>query len=831
MTNDLIPTLDKTINIMEIAPGEILDVHTKVHAIWNGIENGKHYDGWTLEDIKKIHATALTKLKEYNLPHIETEDSLDNQEKLPASINNTDVTEEISNKEIIINILTEKIKELKGTTLEKHSDTIPDTEEKKDINKLPKEVKSNIKDLLKFAKDKGCPECGSKVIRLTGFMEHGNMAKFGCVDCQTLWTVEKKGEQNGLATYKYEKISLSKKVWDKIYPSLIKPEQKFYKRLKTLFENMKNEYIDKYESGKKELSNNIIGNDDLVAALESEMSEIAYEGELTVHKDMKRIVPKALNPDAVKFIKGYSIKLAGDVSDQVKENIRLQIELGINEGAGVREIKNRIVGVFDKGVQIKVPAKLVNGKVITKAYTRFLSAETRARAIAQTETMRAFNYGRYNAIQGIDAITGWRFEASADEKTCPICLSLDGTEYKKDDDTNMPPNPHGSCRCTFSYVFSKKKQSEPKLEVKSESKIEIKKNTKPKFELSNNKLTIPNVKEPIYMDVDAIDKGWTEFGAETTDFKECFLHGKQVNGRHIIDLKTLKVKKADDEIPYVLSGKNYIPLKGISALPKGLMARIPKNLRWYEQQLQGEKAKTMIKDIRNLLFVKEEPSVKPANIIEEINLFMGNNNLEKDIIQELKETTESIEKLKVENQIKDFLKIHKCMLHKHAMSVDGLKLRKLEGWPQGKTSFKLPLPVEGTALTSGAFRGTSGEWIYYDDNVIKKSAPLLSGCQIRLDHSEDGSPLSTVIGWVTKSWFGKDKSGKSAIKYKGLIFDYDKAKDVFDKKIRKTSVSPFVKEKVDEQKGLIAEDIAKFEEISILSENNPACSKATVKAI
>lgn len=681
------------------------------------------------------------------------------------------------------------------------------------VAKLPKEVKSNMKDLLKFAKDKGCPNCNSKMIRLIGYMENGLKAKFGCVDCQLLWTLQKKSETEDLATYKYEK--LGKDVWDKVYPNLLKFENSLYKKLKKLFDNIRNNYVEKYKSGKKELADKVIGMDELALTLEAEMIDIAYDGEVTVANDLKRAVPKALNPQAAKFIETYSIKLAGDISKEIKEQIRQQIELGIKEGAGVREIKNRIASVFDKGLEVKVSAKIVNGKIIRKEYTRLLSAETRARAIARTETIRAFNKGRYEAMQKVDVVTGWKFEASADERTCEICQGLDGQEFKKNDDSNLPPNPHVSCRCTFSYLFAKKMSEEV-----------TKKNTKPKFKLQKNsesekhKIEIPNLDgsssqilklETVEKDIEK-DIGWIEHGTQKKNFQEFFLHGKRIKGRWLSDGKILR--KAKDEIPYVLSGKGYIPPKGFSALPKGLMARIPVSLRWYEQDLEGVEATKIIETVRKMMFEKEEPKVNIRKMTTE---------------EEIQMMLKNIEPMKIENQIKQFLGEYK--IHRHTCSLDAIKLEKLEGWPQKKTPFKLPLPVEGTALSSGAFRGMSGEWIFYPESVIAESAPLLTGCQIRLDHSEDGSPLSTVVGWVTKSWKGKDSKGKAVIKYKGLIFDHDRAKDVYNRKIRKTSVSPFVKEVVDEQRGLIAEKIAKFEEISILSSNNPACPSATVNAI
>jgi len=848
--NTLTPNLDKTTDTLEISPENILGIHSEAHAIWNGIENGKIYEDWTLEAAERIHNEVLSKLEEFNLPHVKTNSSLDKDtqgvdlemdEEIKAEIgipdNVKEAGEKVNRPKIVEKLPSEILTEFYKThqqlvelfkhsklKIKKNEGEVPDTEEKKDIAKLPKEIKSNIKDLLEFTKKNGCPSCGSKQIRLVGFMESGTRAKFGCVSCQSLWIVNKTEEdKEGYATYKYEienTEKLSKAVWDKIYPNLIKFEKKFNDAITKVFKDTEEKYLKAYDSGKRKFADNIIGQDDLKLTLKAEMEEIAYDGELTVAKDLKKPIPAALNPNAVKFIDAYSLKLAGEVADDIKENIRLQIAEGIKEGAGVREIKKRINNVFSEGMRVNVPAKIENGKIVRKAYTRLVNAETRARAIAQTETIRAFNRGRYEGMQSVNEITGWKYEAAADERTCEQCMSLDGQEFKKDDDSMLPPNPHVSCRCTFSYVFGKKKESKPIIETK--------KNVKPKFKLQKNSKTekyrveIPNLDDDGVqtLELETAEKniendiGWIEHGAQLKEMKEFFLHGKKLKGRWVSDNKILK--KVEDETPYVLLGKGFIPAKGISALPKGLMARIPRNLRWYELKLQGKEAKEMIEAIRNLLFKKEEPTIKVRDMTTE---------------EEIKEMLKSLKPMEVENQIRTFLGEYK--IHKHMMTVDTLKLRKLETWSGKKPKFKLPLPVEGVGLESGAWRGMSGEWVFYSDDVIEKSAPLLTGAQMRLDHEgdeKDEGNLNKVIGWVTKSKAVINKRGKQEIKYKGLVFDYQTAKDIYDKKIRKTSVSPYVKEGIDEEKGLIAEDIKAFAEISVLSGNSPACKSATVRA-
>jgi len=683
------------------------------------------------------------------------------------------------------------IKLIVDETLHQLTDVIPD-EINKDISRLPKEVKSNIKDIITFAKEYGCPECNSKNIRLVGFMEDGKQVMFGCVDCQYKWIVEDLREEGEKTLYKFSKVEFFKKVWDKVYPDLIKSESKFYNRLKNTFKNIKEEYLSLQP---KKYANKDIGSNELKVVIEEEMDENAKQGQDSIFKELKRPIPKTINPFAIEFIKSYSLELSRSVSKNIKNNIKKQIEEGMKVGEGVRKIKNRINNVFDKGVEINVPEKILNGKVVRKAYTKLMSVETRARIIAQTETMRAFNRGRFDSLKSIDEVTGWKYEASADERTCKICQDLDGREFKKDDETYLPPSPHASCRCTFSMILGKKKQSKPKF-------VMHKHNNKLKFSLDKKALDSKS----------KIDKGWVEFGVKN----EYFLHGKKYNGRWI--MKKGILKKAKSSLPFVFSqkakDKDFVPKKSFSALPKSWRVKIPKELRWWEKSLIGMKARLMINEIKEK-FIEKRISDEDMNIA-----IYG-----KSIQEEIKDMLNKIIPLKTENKIKKFLGTYK--LRTHSLPINALKLQKLEGWSGKKMPFKMPLKVEGIALTSGAWRGSNGEWIYYPDEVVKKAAPLLTGVQFRLNHQDDNA--DKVVGWVTKSKYGKYKK-KSAIFYDGLIFDYKYAKDIYNKKIRKTSVGIYTKEEIDKDKGLVAEDISEFDELSILSENNPACRDATVIA-
>jgi len=105
-----------------------------------------------------------------------------------------------------------------------------------------------------------------------------------------------------------------------------------------------------------------------------------------------------------------------------------------------------------------------------------------------------------------------------------------------------------------------------------------------------------------------VDKGAVEFGARKPWFFEYFFHGKRLRGRWVFRAVPRRVEKIIlppgvkeeearspfywvmmkpiDQTPYVLSDdaikKGWLPPKGVSALPKAIRDKVPKDLRYWE---------------------------------------------------------------------------------------------------------------------------------------------------------------------------------------------------------------------------------------------------------
>lgn len=106
------------------------------------------------------------------------------------------------------------------------------------------------------------------------------------------------------------------------------------------------------------------------------------------------------------------------------------------------------VGVMDA---LKEGIALGKGPIQTAALVRrnFGLPLTRALTISRTETLRAYREASRMQYQANRAVVkGWRRLAVKDERTCMICITLDGQEYDTDDPGDLHPN----CRCSFQPI-------------------------------------------------------------------------------------------------------------------------------------------------------------------------------------------------------------------------------------------------------------------------------------------------------------------------------------------------------------------------------------------
>jgi SPP1 gp7 family putative phage head morphogenesis protein len=82
----------------------------------------------------------------------------------------------------------------------------------------------------------------------------------------------------------------------------------------------------------------------------------------------------------------------------------------------------------------------VTARIIKRASTVPL---IRAQRIARTETMRAYNNAAIESMRHNSVVIAWMWAASLSQRTCPVCLAMNGTIHPLDE----PFASHVSCRC------------------------------------------------------------------------------------------------------------------------------------------------------------------------------------------------------------------------------------------------------------------------------------------------------------------------------------------------------------------------------------------------
>jgi len=163
---------------------------------------------------------------------------------------------------------------------------------------------------------------------------------------------------------------------------------------------IKNTFVDGWESSEKQLNKNLI-----------------------------------INKDVIGYIQEYTFNNIKSMTEEIMNDLRAELERGIMNGEGIAKIKDRVKKVFDVG-------------------------ETRAEAIARTETTRAENQGKLQAMKSSGEHFKKKWISAMDERTSDICRRLNNrvvgmNENFKDEKSGWEgpcPSAHVNCRSTIIFI-------------------------------------------------------------------------------------------------------------------------------------------------------------------------------------------------------------------------------------------------------------------------------------------------------------------------------------------------------------------------------------------
>jgi SPP1 gp7 family putative phage head morphogenesis protein len=133
------------------------------------------------------------------------------------------------------------------------------------------------------------------------------------------------------------------------------------------------------------------------------------------------------------------------VSDELTLRIKEVVASGVTEGNSTYDIARRLREIKLAPRLVKVPDKIVNGKVVRRGYSYTIDDKRYANMIARTESSRAVNQGRIDAYKrtGIQQV---EWLSAGDERVCSDCMDLDGKKFPIDNAPLLPL--HVFCRCT-----------------------------------------------------------------------------------------------------------------------------------------------------------------------------------------------------------------------------------------------------------------------------------------------------------------------------------------------------------------------------------------------
>lgn len=172
------------------------------------------------------------------------------------------------------------------------------------------------------------------------------------------------------------------------------------------------------------------------------LSESTFQAQL-----VSKLVPKALDlsftiPNvgtlsSIVTSRPMQGKILGEwwkgVELTAKDGIKKQINIGIATGESIDQIVRRVGGTQSKGFS--------DGEVF--------KLRRNAEAVVRTAVNHVANSARdetYKQNKGL--IKGYKFVATLDKRTTPICQATDGKVYELEDDASPRPPLHFNCRST-----------------------------------------------------------------------------------------------------------------------------------------------------------------------------------------------------------------------------------------------------------------------------------------------------------------------------------------------------------------------------------------------
>ena len=168
------------------------------------------------------------------------------------------------------------------------------------------------------------------------------------------------------------------------------------------------------------------------------------------YKKYKENILNVVNTDKFEDLRGYTKTdfKAGLLNNKEIEKMKNVFYEAFDKNYTIREIKSEL----QKNIEFKDRLRMKDNNLVVDNegnYQISVAANKRAIMIARTETIRLSGLGAIENYKEHD-INKIRWTAAMSDRTCPICLELNGQIFPIN---NIPPHPaHTFCRCALSPV-------------------------------------------------------------------------------------------------------------------------------------------------------------------------------------------------------------------------------------------------------------------------------------------------------------------------------------------------------------------------------------------
>lgn len=136
--------------------------------------------------------------------------------------------------------------------------------------------------------------------------------------------------------------------------------------------------------------------------------------------------PNSFNQAAIDYAREYRYSLIKDITDTTRTQTQQIMTDWLQSGQSLDVLEEQLARIF---------------------------GESRAAAIAATETTRVVSEGNLMAFRSTGFIEKVRFNTVVDDRVCPYCSPLNGKEIAADDYGYLPPI-HVRCRCFVTPIVS-----------------------------------------------------------------------------------------------------------------------------------------------------------------------------------------------------------------------------------------------------------------------------------------------------------------------------------------------------------------------------------------